>query len=104
MSNPIENANKLGNQLFEIQTETLTKLTEVQQKNLERFMQSSREYSERMAQVTDPQGFAELQREALEAYWQNYQHDVQTTSNLVREAWEQVGEAYRSAFLPGGKE
>ena len=64
MSNPIENANKLGNQLFEIQTETLTKLTEVQQQNLERFMQSSREYSERMSQVTDPQGFAELQREA----------------------------------------
>ena len=67
-------------------------------------MQSSREYSEHMAQVTDPQGFAELQRAALEAYWQNYQHDVQTTSNLVREAWEQVGEAYRSAFLPGDKE
>lgn len=103
MSNPIENANKLGNQLFEIQTETLTKLTEVQQQNLERFMQSSREYSERMSQVTDPQGFAELQREALEAYWQNYQHDVQTTSNLVREAWEQVGEAYRNAFLPTDK-
>ena len=98
MSNPMENAQKLGQKLFEIQTKTITQLASMQQQNVQKFMDMNREFTNKMTEVRDPQDVMALQREMAETLWNNYQESNQNTGELVREAWEEVGAAYTDAF------
>lgn len=101
MSNPLENAQNLGQKLFEIQTSTITRLAELQRKNTERYLNMARSFGEKLPESQDPQALMNLQREMAESMWQGYQDSNQSASELVREAWEEVGEAYRDAITPG---
>lgn len=103
MSNPIENAQKLGQQLFEIQTSTMTKLASMQQDNLQKYFEVTREFTEKLPQSQSPQSVMELQREMAETLWQNYQQANQNTGELIKEAWDQVGDAYREMLDQGDK-
>jgi hypothetical protein len=98
MSNPIEKAQQLGQKLFEIQTNTMQELAAMQQKNLENYFEMTREFTTRLPAGQDPQDLLNLQREVSESLWKNYQETNETTGELVRTAWDEVGEAYRSAF------
>lgn len=98
MSNPMEKAQKLGQQLFEIQTNTISKLASMQQENMQRYFELNREFVEKLPGATDPQSIFNLQREMAQTMWQNYQSSTESTSELVRHAWEEVGEAYKGAF------
>ena len=104
MSNPLEKAQQLGQQLFEIQTSTMTELATMQQKNLEKYFEMTREFTSKLPEAQNPQGLMELQRQVSETLWQNYQETNQDTGELVRNAWEKVGEAYRTAFIPDGSD
>ena len=46
MSNPIEEAQQLGQKLFEIQTNTMQELAAMQQKNLENYFEMTREFTQ----------------------------------------------------------
>lgn len=98
MSNPMEKAQKLGQQLFEIQTSTISKMASMQQENMQKYLEMNREFVEKLPAATDPQSIFELQREMAQSMWQNYQESNESTSELVRSAWEEVGEAYKGAF------
>ena len=100
MSNPVEKAQQLGQTLFEIQTSTMNELVAMQQKNLEKYFEMTREFSTKLPEASDPQRMMEMQREMAQSLWQNYQESNENTGELVRNAWDQVGEAYRSAFTP----
>ena len=101
MSNPLENAQKLGERLFEIQSSTINELSSMQQENLQKFFDVNREFTSRLTETQNPQSVMELQREMAETLWQNYQESNQHTGELARNAWEQVGEAYRHMLTPG---
>ena len=98
MSNPVEKAQKLGQQLFEIQTSTISKLATMQQENLQTYFNMTREFTTRAPEARDPQSVMDMQREMAATMWSNFQQSNENTSMLVREAWEQVGDAYREAF------
>lgn len=100
MSNPIEKAQQLGQKLFEIQTSTMQELAAMQQKNLENYFEMTREFTTSLPTAQDPQHMMNLQREVSETLWKNYQETNETTGELVRTAWDEVGEAYRTAFTP----
>lgn len=100
MSNPVEKAQQLGQTLFDIQTSTMSELVSMQQKNLEKYFEMTREFSSRLPEASDPQRMMDMQREMAESLWQNYQQTNESTGELVRNAWDQVGDAYRSAFVP----
>ena len=100
MANPIENATKLGQQLFEIQTKTMTELATMQQQNMQKYFEMTQGLTSKLPEATDPMKIMELQREAGEAMWQSIQEGNQNAADLVRSSWEQVGEAYRDAFSP----
>jgi isopenicillin N synthase-like dioxygenase len=102
-TNPMDTAAKLGQQLFEIQNDTITNLTNMQQRNLENYFELTRNFTTKLPEATDPQKMMELQREMTETLWQSYQQSNESTGELVRNAWDQVGEAYRSAFTPEDK-
>ena len=98
MSNPMEKAQQLGQKLVEIQTSTLKDLAAMQQKNLENYFEMTRQFTARLPETQDPQQLVDLQREVSETLWKNYQETYETTGELVRTAWDEVGDAYRSAF------
>ena len=98
MSNPMEKAQQLGQKLFEIQTSTMSELAAMQQKNLENYFEMTRQFTTRLPETQDPQQLLELQREVSETLWKNYQETNDNTGELVRTAWDQVGDAYRTAF------
>ncbi len=99
----METAAKLGQQLFEIQNSTITELTNMQQKNLENYLEMTRAFTTKLPEATDPQKMVELQQEMAQTLWQSYQQSNESTGELVRNAWDQVGEAYRDAFTPEDK-
>ena len=98
MSNPMEKAQQLGQKLFEIQTSTMSELAAMQQKNLKNYFEMTRQFTTRLPETQDPQQLLDLQREVSETLWKNYQETNDNTGELVRTAWDQVGDAYRSAF------
>lgn len=98
MSNPMENAQKLGQQLFDIQTSTISKLANMQQENLQKYFEVTREFTEKLPQSQSPQGMMDLQREMAETLWNSYQESNQQTGELIRDAWEQVGDAYKQVL------
>tara|TARA_R110002073_G_scaffold74609_3_gene182473 strand:+ start:940 stop:1257 length:318 start_codon:yes stop_codon:yes gene_type:complete len=100
MANPIENATKLGQQLIEIQTKTMTDLVSMQQQNIQKYVEMTQSLTTKLPEATDPMKFMELQREAGEAMWQSIQEGNQSAAELVRSSWEEVGAAYRDAFTP----
>jgi hypothetical protein len=98
MSNPMEKAQQLGQKLFEIQTSTMQELATMQQKNLENYFEMTRQFTSHLPETQDPQQLLDLQREVSESLWKNYQETSENTGKLVRTAWDEVGDAYRSAF------
>lgn len=98
MANPIENATRLGQQLFEIQTKAMTDLTSMQQENMQKYLELTQGLTSKLPEATDPMKIMELQRELGEAMWQNLQENNQSAAELVRNSWEQVGQAYQDAF------
>ncbi len=102
--NPIEKATQLGQKLFEIQTSAMTELASMQQQNMQNYAEMTRDFSARLAEVRDPQALMELQREMGEAMWQNVQTSNESSGELMRQAWEQVGEAYKDAFTQEDQE
>jgi hypothetical protein len=103
MSNPMEKAQQLGQKLFEIQTSTMQELATMQQKNLENYFEMTRQFTTRLPETQDPQQLLDLQREVSETLWNNYQETNASTGELVRTAWDEVGDAYRSAFTPASE-
>ncbi len=104
MSNPLENAQKLGQELFSIQTSTINKLANMQQENLQKYLEVTREFTEKLPQSQSPQSMMDLQREMAETLWNSYQESNQQTGELIRETWEQVGDAYKEMLTPGSDE
>ena len=98
MSNPMEKAQKLGQQLFEIQTNTMNELVSMQQSNLQKYFDTTREFTAKLPESQSPQGIFDLQRQYAETLWQSYQEQNQETGELVRKSWEEIGEAYKTAF------
>lgn len=103
MSNPMEKAQKLGRQLFEIQTSTMNELAAMQQTNLQKYFETTREFTAKLPESQSPQGIFELQRQFAESLWNSYQASTQETGELVRKSWEEIGDAYKSAFSGEGE-
>ena len=97
-NNPFEKANALGQKLFEIQNKAMTEFAKMQQDNMQKYMEASQAYASKLSEVRDPQTLMELQREMGETMWQNIQSGNENSGELMRSSWEEIGEAYRSAF------
>ena len=69
MSNPVEKAQQLGQTLFDIQTSTMSELVTMQQKNLEKYLEMTRECSTKLSEASDPQRMMEMQREMAQSLW-----------------------------------
>ncbi|MEM7001906.1 MAG: phasin family protein [Pseudomonadota bacterium] len=96
--NPIERQMKLARELMELNTEWFRKIAEYDVQNVQKYVEMNQEFAQKLPEVRDIQSFADLQREYGETLWTNTQEVMKARGEMVREAFEANGDAWRTAF------
>ena len=98
LENGLENAGKLGRQLFDLNNETMVKFVELSADNFKKYLELNQNYVAKLPEVNDVSSFVELQREYGQNLWEGVQADLRARGELVREAVEQTGSLVRGPF------
>lgn len=98
LENGLENAGKLGRQLFDLNNETMVKFVELSADNFKKYLELNQNYVAKLPEVNDVSSFVELQREYGQNLWEGVQADLRARGELVREAVEQTGSLVRGTF------
>ena len=104
LENGLENAGKLGRQLFDLNNNTMVKFVELSADNFKKYMELNQNYVAKLPEVNDVSSFVELQREYGQNLWEGVQADVRARGELVREAVEQTGSLVRGTFQDAAEE
>ncbi|XOV90414.1 MAG: phasin family protein [Pseudomonadota bacterium] len=102
--NMIERQSELGKSLFEINTNTLKELANLQKENVEKYFETNRSFGERLPEVKSVSDFLALQREYGETLWNNTREAVETQTEIVRGAFAETTDALKTAFNIGQEE
>ena len=102
--NAFEKTAQFGRELFEINTETVRKITELSAENFKRYMELNQDYLQKLPEVRELGAFVELQREYGENLWKGMQDDLRARGEIIREAVEETGGVFRSAFTAAAEE
>ena len=98
LENGMENAGKLGRQLFDLNNETMLKFVELSTDNFKKYLELNQTYVAKLPEVNDVSSFVELQREYGQNLWEGVQADLRARGEIVREAVEQAGSLVRGSF------
>lgn len=98
LENGMENATKLGRQLFELNNEIMVKFVELSSENFKKYLELNESYVSKLPEVSDLSSFVELQREYGQNLWEGVQADLRARGEIVREAVEQTGSLVRGTF------
>ncbi len=98
LENGMENAAKLGRQLFELNNETIMKFVELGSDNFKKYLELNESYVAKLPEVSDLSSFVELQREYGQNLWEGVQADLRARGEIVRTAVEQTGSLVRGTF------
>jgi hypothetical protein len=104
LRNGLENAGKLGRQLFDLNNATMVKFVELSSENFKKYVELNSNYVSKLPEVNDISSFVELQREYGQNLWEGMQADVRARGEIVREAVEQTGSLVRGTFEDGDVE
>ena len=102
LENGMENAAKLGRQLFELNNMTMVKFVELSSDNFKKYLELNESYVSKLPEVSDLSSFVELQREYGQNLWEGVQADLRARGEIVREAVEQTGSLVRGTFSAEG--
>jgi hypothetical protein len=98
LRNGLENAGKLGRQLFDLNNATMVKFVELSSENFKKYVELNQNYVSKLPEVNDVSSFVELQREYGQNLWEGMQADMRARGEIVREAVEQTGSLVRGTF------
>ena len=96
----IERQTALGKSLFQINTQAVTELAELQRKNLEQFFTTNRDFGERMPEIRELGGFLSLPREYGGTLWNNTKEALRAQNDIVQNAFVEARDALKVAFTP----
>lgn len=96
--NAIEKTARVGRELFQINTETVRKITELSAENFRKYLELNQSYMQKLPEVRELGAFVELQREYGESLWKGVQDDFRARGEILREAAEETGGVFRSVF------
>lgn len=96
LENGLENAGKIGRQLFDLNNNTMVKFVELSSDNFKKYLELNQNYVAKLPEVSDVSSFVELQREYGQNLWESVQADLRARGEIVREAVEQTGSLVRS--------
>ena len=104
LRNGLENAGKLGRQLFDLNNATMVKFVELSSENFKKYVELNSNYVSKLPEVNDISSFVELQREYGQNLWEGMQADVRARGEIVREAVEQTGSGRLNPAVADGRE
>jgi len=96
--NIIEKQSKLGKSIFEINTNTVKELANLQKDNIEKYFDTNRSFGEKLPEVKDISSFVSLQREYTESIWNGVKEAVSAHSGIVRDAFAETRVAFEEAY------
>ncbi len=96
----IEKQTTLGKSLFQINTQAVTELAELQRKNMEQFFSTNRDFGERMPEVRELSSFLSLQREYGGTLWSNAKEALTGQNAIFQNAFAEARGALKVAFTP----
>lgn len=102
--NAFEKTATFGRELFEINTETVRKITELSAENFKKYMQLNQEYLQKLPEIREMGAFVELQRDYGQNLWKGMQEDLKARGEILREAVEETGGVFRTAFSAAAEE
>ena len=100
--NALEKTSKVGRDLFEINADTLRKITELSAENFKKYLELNQDFMQKLPEVRELGAFVELQRDYGKTLWQGIQQDVKARGEILRTAVEQTGTVIRGAFSADG--
>ncbi len=95
---PFERTARVGRELFEINTQTVRRITELSAENFKRYLDLNQDYLQKLPAVRELSAFVELQRQYGENLWQGMRDDMKARGEILREAVEETGGVFRGAF------
>jgi hypothetical protein len=102
--NAIEKTAQVGREWFEINTETVRKITELSAENFRKYLELNQSYMEKLPEVRELGAFVELQREYGENLWKGVQDDLKARGEILRGAVEETGGLFRNVFNAASEE
>ena len=96
--NIFEKQAELGRTIFEINTNAMRSMAELQQQNFRQYLETLQSFGGRLPEIQDVSSFVELQREYGEAVVTNAREAVEEQTSIVRDSFEQARGALEQAF------
>jgi hypothetical protein len=94
----MEKGMKLGQELFDLNNTTWTKIAELSAENFKRYLELNQSYVQKLPEVRDVSTFVELQRDYGQNLWEGVQSDLKARGEIVRAAVENTGGLVREVF------
>lgn len=98
--NIFERQAELGRTLFEINTNAIRSLVELQQQNFRKYLETNQTFGGKLPEISDVNGFIQLQRDYGEALVSNTRVAVEEQVNIVQDSVEKARTAFEEAFQP----
>ncbi|MBM4202858.1 MAG: phasin family protein [Gammaproteobacteria bacterium] len=96
--NAFEKSFQFGRDLMEMNAEWFRKLAEFDGQSVRKYIEFNQEFGKKLPETKDPAGFFELQRTYVEQLWNGTQETVKARNELVKEAFQANGSAWRKVF------
>ena len=96
--NIIERQAKLGQSLYEINSNIVSDMFELGRKNVEQYIAVNRSFGEKLPEVREVSSFFELQREYGETLWNGAREAVEAQNTILQGAFNETREAVTTAF------
>ena len=96
--NIVEKQTELGKSLYQINTSTMSEITELGRKNIEQYMDVNRTFGERLPEVREVGSFFSLQREYGETLWSNAREAMESQNAIFQNAVTEAREAFTAAY------
>ena len=94
----MEKGMKLGQELFDLNNTTWSKIAELSAENFKQYLELNQSNVQKLPEVRDVSTFVELQRDYGQNLWEGVQSDLKARGEIVREAVENTGGLVREVF------
>lgn len=88
----------LGRTFFEINQNAFKEILSNQRENVQKYFELNSSFSEKLPEVSDISGFVALQKEYGTSFWSGFKDATKTQSGIIKNAFEESGEAVRKVF------
>ena len=88
----------LSKSLYEINTNTVKELVGLQRDNIQKYFETNKDFGSRVSEVTDINTFVSLQKEYGQTLWSNAKGAVEAQNGIVKGAFVDSKDAFKSAF------